>query len=101
MKPHRSRKYLDLAEGQSCIRCGAHDGTVVSAHYCGRYQHRLGRGAGQKAHDFCSAHLCGRCHTEFDTYAAGNDDARAAEFMLLILETLARNIRRGVLVVAA
>ena len=92
---HRSRKYLDLAEGQACVKCGINDGTVVSAHYSGLYGHRLGRGGSMKAHDFCSAHLCGKCHREFDSYAAGNDDARAAEFMLLILETLARNLRNG------
>jgi len=68
---------------------------VVAAHYCGQYQHRLGKGMGQKAHDFASAHLCGACHSHFDGYKGGSDDARDAEFLALCLDTLARNLRSG------
>lgn len=94
-KPFRSRRYLDLAEGQSCIRCGADDGTVVAAHYCGQFQHRLGKGMGQKCADVVSAHLCGKCHADFDQYRMGSSDARDAEFLALCWDTLLRNIRNG------
>lgn len=91
----RSRKYLDLAEGQPCIRCGRNDGTVVAAHYCGPFQHRLGKGMGTKVADVVSAHLCAACHVAFDSYKAGNTDARDAEFLALCWDTLLRNIRNG------
>lgn len=92
-----SRKYLDAAEGQPCIRCGRQDDTVVAAHYCGLYSHRLGKGGGKKAHDHCTAHLCGRCHSYFDNYVDGNTEGRALEFLLLILETQTRCIGQGVM----
>ena len=99
MKPIRSRVYLDGARDQPCIRCGNPDGTVVSAHYCGISQLRLGKGTGVKASDLCVADLCARCHNEFDTYQADNTPERAVEFLVLIIETQHRRERQGLLTV--
>ena len=41
----------ELARGQSCIRCGADDGTVVLAHYTGVRREAFGGGFGKKVHD--------------------------------------------------
>ncbi len=91
-----SKRYTDAAKGQPCIKCGRQDGTVVAAHYSGLYASRLGKGGAVKAHDHCTAHLCGVCHSYMDSYAEGNTDGRAVEFLLLILETQTRCIQEGV-----
>lgn len=59
----RSRKLLDLAEGQPCMNCGAEDGTVVAAH---SNLSRHGKGKSIKAHDCFVAFLCHRCHSWLD-----------------------------------
>lgn len=66
-----------LANGESCVRCGAQDGTVVLAHYFGVRRHSYGGGMGHKGHDAVGAYLCSRCHTEMDT--ASRDKARKWE----------------------
>jgi len=88
-KIFRSRKLLNYAKEYPCIRCGCDNGTVVGAHYSGRYSQILGKGAGVKAHDLV-AFLCSSCHAHFDSYADGNDDYRAAEFLLLIVRQIAK-----------
>jgi len=95
--PYRNRRILDAAKGETCVRCGANDETVVAAHYSGMGAHRLGKGMGQKADDHCVAWLCIACHQEMDSYSEGNGDARAAEFLMLILETQRRLLDRGIL----
>lgn len=96
MTPYRNRDYLDLSyveDGQKpCIRCGKRG--CEPAHYSGLYSDQLGKGGGQKAFDV-AADLCRECHRYFDLYVDGNDDRRAAEFMLLILLTLRRNLEMG------
>lgn len=57
----------DFAAGQSCVRCGAQDGTVVLAHYTGVRRHSYGGGFGIKVHDGVGAHLCMTCHKIMDT----------------------------------
>ena len=94
-KPVRSRKLLDAAENARCIRCGCQDGTVVAAHYQGFGSNRLGKGRGQKPDDTATAELCRNCHEYFDSYESGNDEERAAEFLLLVLETINRRWHRG------
>jgi len=54
-------KLRRLAKGQSCVMCGADDGTIVLAHLPYRNS-----GMGMKAPDVCGAHLCFRCHNEAD-----------------------------------
>lgn len=88
----RSRRWLALANGQACVRCGACDGTVVGAHYCGIYADEFGRGGGVKVADNMVADLCQRCHAELDDYSTGNDDARALEFWRCIFRTQARRL---------
>jgi len=57
----------DFARDQSCVACGARDGTVVLAHYFGPRRHSYGGGIGHKGHDAVGAHLCARCHADMDT----------------------------------
>jgi Protein of unknown function (DUF1364) len=93
----QSRKLLDAARGQSCALCGNDDGTVVAAHYSGLYSSALGKGMGQKAWDFCAAHLCHRCHSDLDGYSGGNNEERAVRFMVAIFKTQKRLFDAGVL----
>lgn len=93
-------KLLKAANGQSCIKCGVYDKSVVPAHYSGLWAHRLGNGVGTKCHDFCVADLCRVCrkrHADFDDYSHGNDWERSTEFLVLCFETLARRVRDGVI----
>lgn len=92
-KPYRNKKLLQASKGRSCISCDADDGTIVRAHYQGIGSHRLGKGWSQKPHDFASADLCFRCHGNFDSYAEANDKDRGYEFLMLCMETLARDFR--------
>lgn len=94
---YENRAYLDLAyvPGKTCVRCGSPGGEPCEpCHYSGKYGDRVGRGGSRKAPDL-HAELCRACHNHFDQYEGGNDDARAAEFLLLILKTLARNLHDG------
>jgi len=59
----RCRKLLDHARGQPCQNCGIEDGTIVAAH---ANRQKLGKGAGHKAPDVFTAHLCHRCHSWLD-----------------------------------
>ena len=93
--PWRSPSWLKGAEGESCVRCGAQDGTVVAAHYSGSYAHEFGKGRGVKAADHLVADLCSRCHTALDNYEGGNDDARAVEFFRCIFRTQMRRLNGG------
>ena len=85
-----SKKLRQAANGQSCIKCGNNDGTVVLAHYSGTGSHKFGKGAGQKAEDIFGAHLCYACHNYFDSYAEGNGVERADEFKDAMLMTIKR-----------
>lgn len=80
------------ANGQSCVRCGTCDETVVLCHYSGPWQHRFGKGRGIKGNDLAAAELCGRCHKYFDEYETGNTVERSEEFLAMCLLT---NIRRA------
>lgn len=92
IEPWRSLKWLKGAEGEACVRCGVMDGTVVGAHFSGRYAEQFGRGKGVKAGDNLIADLCQACHTEMDSYGDQNDDARALEFAICIFRTQARRL---------
>jgi len=98
-KPWRSRKYLDGAKGQTCILCGADDGTVVGAHYCGYGAERLGRGARLKTTDIAIADICHRCHSYLDLYIDGNSEERAVHFLIAIVLTIERRLKQGKLIV--
>jgi hypothetical protein len=60
----RSKKLTQSAKLESCVYCGADDGTVVWAH---SNSQRHGKGMGIKAHDLFGAYLCHSCHHDFDT----------------------------------
>ena len=97
----RSKKMLAAAKGQSCVNCGASDGTVVAAHYNGLRSYRFGRGTGHKPHDLCVADLCHKCHYKFDVELGGSSHDRkidkSEQFLFLIMQTLIRRIDQGVI----
>lgn len=60
---YRNKKLRESARDESCVNCGAMDGTVVYAH---SNELRHGKGKGIKCHDVFGAYLCHRCHHEYD-----------------------------------
>jgi len=66
-------KLRESARDQSCVRCGADDGTIVLAHYSGPRRHEYGGGFGIKSHDAVGAHLCADCHRHMDTGSKNKD----------------------------
>lgn len=88
-KPYRNARLRDTTD-EPCQICGIRDGTVVGAHYQGRYSDRVGKGRGQKPSDLAIIAACHRCHAEIDSYEGGNTDERAAWLLSLILERLNR-----------
>jgi hypothetical protein len=59
----RSKKLTQSAKHESCVACGADDGTICWAH---SNEQMHGKGMGIKAHDLFGAFLCHRCHTKYD-----------------------------------
>jgi len=59
----RSKKLTQSAKHESCVSCGADDGTVVWAH---SNHQKHGKGMGIKAHDLFGAYLCHGCHHYYD-----------------------------------
>ena len=107
----RSKKLLNGARDQSCVNCGARDGTVVAAHYQGMRSHLLGKGTGHKPHDISVADLCHKCHRAFDLYkispldesisSVGDPYAKkidvSEQFLFNIMKTILRRIDQGIL----
>ena len=88
-------KITQLARGESCVRCGVRDGTVVAAHLNGPLASILGRGLGKKPHDLFCADLCVRCHDVFDGRVRSSEiteDEIEAEWPRLVLLTINRRI---------
>jgi hypothetical protein len=79
------------AEGQSCIACGAEDGTVVLAH---RNEHKA-RASGI---DVWALELCYRCHVSYDQGNMSRDEKRRF-FNDLFPDQVLRWINRGLLVI--
>lgn len=67
----RSKKLTQSAKHESCVSCGADDGTIVWAH---SNQQTHGKGMGIKAHDLFGAYLCQRCHDAYDGRSDGAID---------------------------
>lgn len=88
----RSRKYLDAAEGQSCVRCGKQDGTIVGCHYTGLRQHTYGKGRGIKCSDAATADLCMECHAYFDQPQQRKSVDASEEFLHCIMLTIIRRL---------
>lgn len=91
------RKITEAARGESCVRCGARDGTVVLAHYTGWRQAAFGKGRGCKGSDLIGAHLCMDCHEYFDRPAARKSIEVSEEFLFLVCLTVIRLQSRGVI----
>jgi hypothetical protein len=96
---YRCQQLRDSAEGRSCVRCGANDGTIVGAHYTGPRRLTYGGGHSIKVHDYLLAHLCGHCHEYMDRLS--RDKAKrwehSEEFLHLIALTWERWINDGTL----
>jgi hypothetical protein len=60
----RSKKLTQSAKHESCVSCGADDGTIVWAH---SNSQKHGKGMGIKAHDLFGCYLCHECHRVFDS----------------------------------
>jgi uncharacterized Fe-S cluster-containing radical SAM superfamily protein len=88
----------ELARGQSCVRCGKDDGTIVLCHYTGVRRGAFGGGLGIKCHDAVGAELCGVCHHWMDTGSRDKDRKweTSEEFLFLVGLTWIRRIEQGV-----
>jgi Protein of unknown function (DUF1364) len=88
----------DAANGESCVRCGACDGTVVLAHYTGVRRLAYGGGLGIKVHDAMGAHLCAACHAHMDQLSRDKSKRweHSEEFLHYIALTVIRLIERGI-----
>lgn len=105
----RSKKMLNAAKDQSCVNCGARDGTIVAAHYQGMRSQLLGKGMGIKPHDLCIADLCVRCHAAFDAKDVNYNKSavtsfdrsidHSEQFLFLIMKTLIRRVEQGTITV--
>lgn len=93
----RSKKYTDAAAGQSCVRCGRDDETIVPCHYTGFRQHAYGKGRGEKCNDIAIADLCSECHDYFDNRIEYKSIARSEEFLHCCLLTQIRRLAGGIL----
>ena len=60
---YRNKKLLEILRQSPCQNCGKQDGTVCAAH---SNQLRDGKGRSLKSHDYRSAALCFRCHSNLD-----------------------------------
>jgi len=92
--PFRSQKLKDAARDQSCVNCGANDGTVVLAHLA--WPGVADRGMSSKCDDWAGAHLCMRCHTAADSGEYQTDFFWRTQ---MTYRTLRRLFNQGVLVV--
>lgn len=85
------------AMDQSCVRCGAQDGTVVLAHYFGPRRFAYGGGMGHKGHDAVGARLCMVCHRFMDTESRRKEDKwlHSEEFLHYCALTWIRLVETG------
>ena len=84
---YRNKRLTDLARGQSCVECGANDGTTVWAH-SNLLEH--GKGRGIKAHDAAGMFLCARCHAELDSGTSMSREEKRDFIMRNIVRTHTR-----------
>ena len=90
-KTYRNRTLLYAARGETCVLCGADDGTIVAAHLPGSI-YGMDAGMGEKCADFCVAHLCSQCHSRMDTEWRRDTQIRM-KALCLTLERLFANGR--------
>lgn len=94
---HRDAKLLKLARDQSCVSCGAEDGTVVWAH-SNLKEH--GKGMGLKAHDAMGMFLCSICHHQLDQGFMWTREEKRENTLLWICRTHQRLWESGLVRVA-
>lgn len=70
---YRSHALTQSARDETCVHCGARDGTVVWAH---SNEGEHGKGARIKAHDLLGNFLCMKCHTWYDQGPAPRSEKR-------------------------
>ena len=85
------------ADGESCTRCEANDGTIILAHYTGFRQHSYGKGMGYKGSDVVAAYLCSKCHFRLDNPTARKSVEASEEFLHCCALTFMRLVENGVL----
>jgi hypothetical protein len=81
------------AKDESCISCGANDGTVVLAH------RNEGKGMGIKAPDYWALDLCATCHREYDQGSSMTRSEKRAWFNLLYPKQVERWIKKGLITI--
>lgn len=94
---HRDKKLLNLARDQSCISCGADDGTVVWAHANGG---EWGKGMGIKSHDCMGMFLCSICHHQLDQGFLWSKDEKREFTYKMICKTHIKLWEEGLVKVA-
>lgn len=94
MATYRNEKLRRSADGESCVNCGAQDGTVVWGH---SNQQVFGKGMGLKCSDAAGFYICGRCHTAHDQGRALSKSERRENEFEWIAKSLVRAIEKGVL----
>lgn len=95
-----SKRYRDASKhAETCAHCGEYSDTIVPAHYSGMHANKLGKGAGIRSSDLAVADLCQRCHSHFDSYADGRDEAAGFDFLMAIMVTQLRRHADGLLIV--
>lgn len=91
---YRNKKLRDSARDESCVECGAQDGTVVWAHSNGS---EFGKGMGIKASDAAGFYCCARCHSEHDQGRQFSKEEKRQREYRWIAKSLVRAIEKGVL----
>jgi len=87
----KSANLQRMANGQSCVACGADDGSTVLAH---RNEYKA-RASGI---DVWALELCARCHANYDQGGATRQEKRDF-FNAHFPEQILRWINRGLLIV--
>jgi erythromycin esterase-like protein len=91
----RSKKLTQSAKHESCVACGADDGTIVWAH---SNHTKHDKGMGIKAHDLFGAYLCHRCHDMYDNVSfGGSNEVRYQWFKEQWEASMLRACRKGYL----
>lgn len=98
----KSRKLLDAARDQACIRCGR-TGETRACHYNGDRAHAYGKGRGIKCADLATAEFCQACdelfsEANYHRWPGGSKSIeRSEEFLHWVTMTNIRRMRSGAL----
>jgi hypothetical protein len=91
---YRSEPLRQSARHETCVACGADDGTIVWAH---SNEQRHGKGQSCKAHDLLGLYLCFRCHLWYDSGPAPRAEKQAffREHYPITMERVAAKLAAG------